>query len=189
MRHEEREVRRQALERNPEWQTFKYHTSDFIMEQESNIFVEAPFVADRVFPQVKGGLATTPDAISTESVILQGDDSRNSSILEFRRYQLQLGYDTVPKFLDLYAQGLPSKLEAPGTDPTTTLVTVLYTEVGRLNEVWEIWHHARGHAAMESSRNAARQATEWKQAITGIAPLALTFHTTIHRPAAFSPLR
>lgn len=185
---EEREIRRQALDRSPEWKSFKFRTSDFILEQESNLYVEAPFIRDKVFPQVKG-LATTPDAQSTNSDTSQGDDSHNSSILELRRYQLQLGYDTVPKFLDLYTSGLPSKLEAPGTDPTTSLLTVFYTEVGTLNEVWEIWHHGRGNAAMEASRQAARQATEWKQAIANIAPLALKFQTTIHRPCAFSPFR
>ena len=185
---EERNARRHALDGSPEWQTYQYRTRDFHVEQTSNIYVEAPFVRDNVFSQVKG-LAHNPDTVSTASDTAHGDDSHNSSILELRRYQLQLGYDTVPKFLELYTQGLPSKLEAPGTDPTTSLITVLYTEVGQLNEVWEIWYHGNGHSAMEASRKAARQATEWKQAIASIAPLAQSFRTTIHRPTAFSPLR
>lgn len=190
---EERDIRRQALEGSLEWQSFKYRTREFIAEQHSNIYVEAPFVNSEAFPQVKG-LASTPDSKEKGLKASQRDSQRedsndNPSILEIRRYQLLLGYDTVPKFLDLYTTGLPSKLGAPGTDPTTSLVTVMYSEVGRLNEVWEIWHHGQGYAAMEASRQAARKATEWKQAIANIAPLALTFHTTIHRPTAFSPLR
>ena len=185
---EERDVRRHALDKSPEWQAYQYRTRDYHLEQQSNIYVEAPFVRDKVFEQVKG-LATNPDTEATTSDTLEGDDSHSSSILELRRYQLQLGYDTVPKFLDLYTAGLPSKLNAPGTDPTTSLVTVLYTEVGPLNQVWEIWHHGEGHGAMEASRAAARQATEWKHAIASIAPLATSFTTTIHRPTAFSPLR
>eukprot|EP00536_Pseudo-nitzschia_multiseries_P009656 jgi/Psemu1/23852/gm1.23852_g len=47
------------------------------------------------------------------------DDDNNDCIFELRRYHLKLGYDTVPKFLDLYGAGLPSKLRAPGTDPRT----------------------------------------------------------------------
>lgn len=185
---EERNARRHALDGSPEWQTYQYRTKDCFVEQRSNIYVEAPFVRDRVFPQVQG-LSSNPDSVATASDTTQGDDSKSTSILELRKYQLQLGYDTVPKFLDLYTAGLPSKLEAPGTDPTTSLVSVLYTEIGQLNEVWEIWFHGKGHAAMETSRRAARQATEWRQAIASIAPLAVTFQTTIHRPTAFSPLR
>ena len=185
---EERDARRHALDGSPEWQNYQYRTKGFIQEQRSNIYVEAPFVRDQVFPQVKG-LVRNPDTTATTSDTANGDNSHDIAVLELRRYQLQLGYDTVPKFLDLYTSGLPSKLEAPGTDPTTSLVTVLYTEIGQLNEVWEIWHHGNGHSAMDASRRAARQATEWKDAIAAIAPLALTFHTTIHRPTAFSPLR
>lgn len=185
---EERNARRHALDHSPEWQAYQYRTRNFHIEQKSNIYVEAPFVREQIFPQVKG-LASNPDVASTSSDTAEGDDSTNSSILELRRYQLQLGYDTVPKFLDLYTAGLPSKLEAPGTDPTTSLISVLYTEVGQLNTVYEIWFHGKGHTTMETSRQAARQATEWKKAIAQIAPLALTFHTTIHRPTAFSPLR
>lgn len=185
---EERDARRHALDNSPEWQNYQYRTKGYILEQESNIFVEAPFVRDQVFRQVKG-LARNPDTTATASNTSNGDNSHDIAVLELRRYQLHLGYDTVPKFLDLYVAGLPSKLDAPGTDPTTSLVTVLYTEVGQLNEVWEIWHHGKGYAAMDASRKAARQATEWKEAIAAIAPLALTFQTTIHRPAAFSPLR
>ena len=31
------------------------------------------------------------------------------------RYELRLGYDTVPKFLDLYGAGLPEKIAADQT--------------------------------------------------------------------------
>jgi hypothetical protein len=37
------------------------------------------------------------------------------------------GYDTVPKFLELYEAGLPSKLGAEGTCPSTSLCSVFYT--------------------------------------------------------------
>lgn len=185
---EERNARRHALDGSPEWQTYQYRTRDHHLEQHSNTYSEAPFVRDGVFAQVKG-LSSNPDTASTVSDNAHGDDSHNSSIIELRRYQLQLGYDTVPKFLDLYTAGLRSKLEAPGTDPSTSLVSVLYSDVGQLNEVLEIWFHGKGHSAMDASRHSARKATEWKQAIANIAPLALTFQTTIHRPTAFSPLR
>ena len=126
------------------------------------------------------GLAGTA-AAST----LVGDDP----ILEIRRYKLALGYDTVPTFMKIYEAGLPSKLEAEGTDPTTALITLLYSEVGRLNEVIEVWRHGGGTSAMETSRVAARAAGPWRDSIAQIAPLAIEFTSTIHKPTSFSPLK
>ena len=148
------------------------------MRQKSAIFVEAPLVTrmDDI-----PGLTTG----NVEDALRTSDDC----IYEFRRYQLKLGYDTVPKFLDMYEGGLPSKLEAEGTDPTTNLITLLYSECGPLNEVVEIWRHGDGTTAMDRSRVAARKATEWRNAIANIAGLAQTFTSTIHRPTEYSPLR
>jgi len=154
-------------------------TRPFVESQKSMLFVEAALVRDANLPGLE---MATHDAYDT------GGGS-NDCILEIRRYNLKLGYDTVPKFLDLYTKGLPSKLYAKGTDPTTTLVTLLYSEVGRLNEVIEVWRHGNGVAAMEQSRAAARQAHEWKIAIKEIADLAIEFSATIHKPLSFSPIR
>ena len=109
-----------------------------------------------------------------------------SVIYEMRKYQLKLGYDTVPKFLQLYSQGLPSKLSAEGTDPTTSLCSLLYSEVGDLNKVIEVWRHGNGAPAMNRSRVAARSAAQWREAIGAIAELAMHFNSSIHRPLKFS---
>ena len=148
----------------------------YIQAQQSSVYVEAPLVKEQ------------SDFIVGLENTMVGPSEKNS-ILEIRRYNLRLGYDTVPKFLDLYGAGLPSKIEAPGNDPTTSLVTLLYSEVGRLNEVIEIWSHGDGVPAMERSRVAARKAQEWRTAIASIAELAIEFRSTIHRPilAPFPP--
>ncbi len=148
------------------------NTSDleaFIQSQQSSVYVEAPLVKKQ-----------SDFVVGLENTSV-GPGNKHS-ILELRRYNLKLGYDTVPKFLDLYGAGLPSKIQAPGTDPTTSLVTLLYSEVGRLNEVIEIWSHGDGVPAMERSRVAARKAQEWRGAIASIADLAIEFRSTIHRP-------
>jgi hypothetical protein len=173
--HAERDAKRAAMVSNDDWKAYIGKCRPFADTQQSNIFVEAPLVA--TVPGVQG-LANIP-----------GDLPGDNSILEIRRYKLKLGYDTVPKFLELYGAGLPSKLNAVGTDPTTQLVTLLYTEVGRLNEVIEIWRHGNGTSAMEQSRQAARGAQEWREAIGSIADLALEFTSTIHKPTAFSPIK
>ena len=172
---------------NPDWQAYLQSVQPFMVDQKSTIFVEAPLVSE-----IEGVCGLTPGTIEQQLYDQQHSDddasSSSDSILELRRYQLKLGYDTVPKFLELYGAGLPSKLTAPGTDPSTSLVTLLYSEVGQLNEVMEVWRHG-STSAMEQSRVAARGATEWKKSIAEIASLATVFTSTIHTPLSFSPLK
>ena len=149
-----------------------------MVRQSSEIFVEAPLVDD--FDDIKG-LKYFVDNDTT-------DCGNNEGIIELRRYQLRLGYDTVPKFLQLYGDALPSKLNSAGTHPTTELVTLLFNEVGSLNTVYEVWKHGGGVQAMEQSRQASRGATKWRKGIAEIAELAMTFDTTILKPLDFSPL-
>jgi hypothetical protein len=155
----------------------------YIQSQQSSVYVEAPLVKEGRPNFVIGLENTTVGSYEINDVGTTSSNRNNEDrILELRRYNLKLGYDTVPKFLELYGAGLPSKLEAPGTDATTSLVTLLYSEVGRLNEVIEIWSHGGGVPAMEKSRIAARKAQEWRRAIASIADLAIEFRSTIHRP-------
>jgi hypothetical protein len=175
--HAERDAARAAMAKNSDWGGYLNECRQYMHSQKSSIFVESPLVKD--FDQIHGLGATA--AAST----LVGDDP----ILEIRRYKLALGYDTVPSFMKIYEAGLPSKLEAEGTDPTTALITLLYSEVGRLNEVIEVWRHGGGTSAMETSRAAARAAGPWRDSIAQIAPLAIEFTSTIHKPTSFSPLK
>jgi hypothetical protein len=187
---QERNERRKAMgTNNPDWKAYLHSVQPFIVDQKSTIFVEASLVSE-----IEGvcGLKQPGNIEQLLSDQRNSDDDASSSssesILELRRYQLKLGYDTVPKFLDLYGSGLPSKLKAPGTDPSTSLVTLLYSEVGQLNEVMEVWRHG-STSAMEQSRVVARGATEWKKSIAAIASLATVFTSTIHKPLSFSPLK
>lgn len=166
---------RDAVLAQREWQDLK-GLLPLVEERSSLLFVEAPLVADF-------GLH------GMQEERCPGGDPTPETIYELRRYQLRLGYDAVPNFLALYAKGLPSKLNAPGTDKTTSLVTLLFSDVGALNEVIELWRHGGGTPAMEASRKAARAAAEWRQAIAEIAGLSVRFTTTIHKPLAFSPWR
>ena len=160
-------------QRSKEDTTFE-NTNDlhaYIHSQQSSVYVEAPLVKE--YSDLVVGL----DNIT----VRPGDEIKNNySVLEIRRYNLKLGYDTVPKFLEIFGAGLPSKLKTQ--DSTTSLMTLLYSEVGRLNEVIEIWSHGEGVPAMERSRVAARKAQEWRGAIASIADLAIEFRSTIHRP-------
>lgn len=180
-----------------------------VMRRSSEIFVEAPLVED--FEEITGlkywvdndgggdgggGGGGDPPGVNTDE---HPGDGGNSSIVELRKYQLKLGYDTVPEFLRIYAGALPSKLNADGTHPTTELVTVLVSDVGSLNTVYEVWKHGGeivgrdtsfcGLRAMETSRRASRGGAEWRDGIARIAELATTFDTTILRPLGCSPLQ
>jgi len=187
---EERNGRRKGMGQSDEWKEYLKFARPCMKSQKSTIFVEAPLVKE--IEDVCGlapGLAEAHLERIFNSTGDNSDDATNSDcIYEIRRYQLKLGYDTVPNFLSLYKAGLPSKLSAPGTDPTTALITLLYSEVGQLNEVIELWRHG-STGAMERSRVASRSAQEWRSSIAQIADLATVFTSSIHKPMSFSPLK
>lgn len=192
--HDERSQQRAALAKKVEWKEYLGEVKACMMQQSSGIFVEAGLVND--FDEVKG----LKHWVDNDGSKGSSNTGGNKGIVELRKYQLKLGYDTVPNFLKLYSEALPSKLNAEGTHPTTELVTILVSDVGSLNTVYEVWKHGGevsgedgtafcGMQAMEQSRQASRGAMEWRKGIAEIAELAMTFDTTILKPLAFSPLR
>jgi len=174
--HAERDAARASEAGDARWRELHEATVAGVRRETSSLFVEAPLVRDfklhGLFDAAHPGTGPTPGCI-----------------YELRRYQLRLGYDVVPRFLELFSAGLPSKLGALGTDPTTSLVSLLYSDVGSLNEVIELWRHGGGTSAMEASRVAARSAAEWRGAVAEIAQLAVRFETAIHEPLPASPWR
>ena len=104
---------------------------------------------------------------------------------EMRTYQLVLGYHTVPKFTELYAEGLRDKLAADDSG-ASELVTLLYSDCGPLNVVVELWRHESIQRAQES-RAASRKAAKWKHAIGEIAKISTSFSTLYMRPLRASP--
>lgn len=179
--HTERQSKRSELAKMDEWKQYLGEVKACMMQQSSTIYQEASIVHD-----FEKGLQCWVDNDTLSA-------SKSKSIVELRKYQLKLGYDTVPKFLRLYSKALPSKLNADGTHPTTELVTLLFSDVGSLNTVIEVWKHGGadscGLQAMEKSRQASRTAKDWRNGIAQIAELAVTFDTTILKPNDFSPLR
>lgn len=182
----QRKDERATLAKKDEWKQYLGGVKECMMQQKSEIYVEAGLVND--FDEVTGLEYWVKNDQSTA-------DTRGNSIIELRRYQLRLGYDTVPNFLKLYAQALPSKLNAVGTHPTTQLITILSSDIGSLNTVYEVWKHGGGRnsccgmEAMEQSRQASRGAQEWRSGISEIAKLATSFDTSILKPVSFSPLQ
>ena len=171
--HAERSGQRSVLAKKEEWKTYLGEVKACMMQQSSEIFVEAALVDN--FDEVKGLKHwVNSDKENNGNGRIPG---KQNGIIELRKYQLKLGYDTVPNFLQLYSEALPSKLNAAGTHPTTELVTILVSDVGRLNTVYEVWKHGGevsggqdstavcGMQAMEQSRQASRGARNGKQRI------------------------
>ena len=104
---------------------------------------------------------------------------------ELRTYQLRLGYDAVPQFLELYADGLADKLKADDSG-ASSLCTLLYSDCGPLNVVHELWRHESLERA-QASRAASRKAAKWRSAIGEIAKMATSFETSYLIPLARSP--
>lgn len=169
--HVERDAIRAEQAKDPDWGAYLGAARPHVAEQKSSIFVEA------------AGLHEAHGLQGMASAESPGGASAAAGIYELRRYRLKLGYDTVPNFLERLGGGLESKLATLAEG--SALCSVMYNDVGDLNEVVEVWRHASSNG-MLASREAARAAASWREAIASIAPLANSFSTTIHRPAAFS---
>jgi len=135
-----------------------------------------------------GAAGFTPGAgLSKRQTLVPADDGDTALAWELRTYQLRLGYDTVPQFLELYAEGLKDKLAADDSG-ASQLATLLYSDCGSLNVVMELWRHESMQRA-QVSRAASRKATKWRHAINEIAKLSVSFDTQMMRPLASSPWR
>ena len=139
------------------------------------IFVEATdCLAAAGLPGARGYSLSKPAAAVGETVAW-----------EIRTYQLVLGYSTVPKFLELYSDGLKDKLAADDSG-ASTLVTLLYSDNGPLNVVHEIWRHESMQRAQDS-RIASRKAHTWRSAVEQIAEISTSFETRYIRPLPGAP--
>lgn len=179
--YQERNARKTDMASTDEWKEYLKKVQPALVSQRSSLWMEAPFVYE--MPGVTG-----LDMGRGESMVRMGGKYSNNAVYEVCRYKLKLGYDVIPTFLDLYAHGLPSKLEAVGSDPTSNLITLMYSTVGTLNEVVEIWRHGGGFDAMERSGAAAQNAKEWRESGSEISDLTVEVTRTVFRPIAFSPL-
>ena len=150
-----------------------------------------------VSPYVSKDLATSRGGESGES------SSSSVGVFELRTYQLELGYNPIPKLIGHMVEGLPSKLASdPGVvsggggggdgdddhQPKGRLVFMGYSDVGKLNQFVELWRYPsfQDHILV---REGARTADKWRKTIGEIAPMVQMFDTKLVKPASFSPLK
>ena len=99
-------------------------------------------------------------------------------VFEVRTYQLELGYNPIPKLVAHMTEGLPSKL---ASDPNRVgrLVGMFYSGVGA--QQIEVWRYPsfQDHIRV---REAARTAEKWRETIGAIAPMGADVRHETVRP-------
>lgn len=102
---------------------------------------------------------------------------------EWRSYQLKPGHTKVPELITSFSKGLPEKIQA---DPGGGVpVAFLFTDVGRLNNVVEVWRYPSNQACIKA-REAAREVKVWRQALLEVGPNVEYFDSSFLRPVSFS---
>mmetsp|Transcript_36007 Transcript_36007/g.58037 ORF Transcript_36007/g.58037 Transcript_36007/m.58037 type:complete len:211 (+) Transcript_36007:126-758(+) len=169
---------RAAVAADARWASYLKEVKPHMLNQSSHIYVQADATLQAA--GLGGALHFKPDVAEMSTL-----PPTSAVCYELRRYQLKLGYPTVPDFLKSYGEGLQDKLRADDSG-ASTLVTLLYNEVGPLNTVLELWRH-QSMQRSQDSRVASRKAPLWKKAVARNADLGMTFDNQFLRPTAFSP--
>eukprot|EP00292_Cryptomonas_paramecium_P033816 CAMPEP_0113675296 /NCGR_PEP_ID=MMETSP0038_2-20120614/7931_1 /TAXON_ID=2898 /ORGANISM="Cryptomonas paramecium" /LENGTH=181 /DNA_ID=CAMNT_0000592043 /DNA_START=107 /DNA_END=649 /DNA_ORIENTATION=+ /assembly_acc=CAM_ASM_000170 len=109
--HDVRDVARTKAATTKEWGDYLKLARPCMVKQENMAFIEATAVLQAA------GLGGARD-------FAVAPDTSGKVAYELRTHQLPPGYDAVPRFLDLYAAGLPDKLRAapPGASALVTLL-------------------------------------------------------------------
>ena len=121
--YDQRDAARAAVEDSIEWSDRKLESACAVRRNVA--FVEA---ADTLRAcGLPGALAYSP-IISPNHDDVSVCGSKTRVTWELRTYQLRLGYDAVPTFLELYASGLEEKLAADASSGASSLCTLLYSD-------------------------------------------------------------
>lgn len=171
---DERDAVRAAMGADPAWRQFIADGRPSIEHQANAMYVEA-LECMRAAGAVGDGSAR---AFSPKN-------SAKAPVYELREYQLELGYNPIPKLREAFVTGLPSKVAAD-SEGRGEPAFFGFTDVGNLNRFCEIWRYASCQEAM-LAREAGRKSAEWRKAIGAVAPMVQSFSTCFLRPAPFSP--
>lgn len=169
---EDREARRAAAAKDASWQAFIAASRPHVATQESRIMTEAGAIYSAL------GRHTGAAGFRSPQQTLP-----NTPVYEFRQYQLDPGYGSVPKLVSAFADGLPEKVAA---DREGLLVAFAYSEIGVLNNVVELWRYPSAAACLRA-RAASRHVQAWRNTIAAITPGVQQFQTALLQPTKFSP--
>ena len=175
---QERKEVQAAMKSSSEWKEFVKSTNPYTLGRYSNLFKEAPF------------LQKTDKAPGLEPLAAEALNIASPGIIEAKRAKFQMsgrGGDAMTKFLTIYKKGLAAKVDAPGVDPSTTLVTVLYSKNDEEATVMEIWRHD-DEDALDKSRAAMRNCQEWMKTAAFIKKQADNVSSQTFKSLSFSPI-
>lgn len=175
--YDERDEVRRRMGGDARWRNFLSESKRLVRTQQSEIFLEA-------------SAATKAAGLGVNDMVrraLEEEGKGKPGIFEMRRYQLELGYNPIPKLVDLMSQGLPSKM-ASDAEKKSSLVWMGFSDVGKLNQFVELWRYDtfQDHIRV---REAARTAKEWRACINEIAPMVQMFDTQLMKPVGLSPIQ
>lgn len=179
--YDARDASRAELAANSTWHAFLDIEKNSVASERSEIYLSADACL------VASGAPQGASAASVAGAACASSSDSAAGVFEMRTYQLELGYNPVPKLIGHMVEGLPSKL-ASDPDELGALVGMFYSDVGRLNRFVEVWRYPsfQDHIRV---REAARTAIKWRETIGAIAPMVQMFETKLCIPATFSPLR
>ena len=168
---DERDEIRGKCIKDPRFQKYIHLTRPHVQYQENRVMKEAVGLFDAL------KMPCTRDFISPTKPV------GRPATYEWRSYQLKPGHTMVPDLIKSFSKGLPDKISSDrgGGAP----VAFLYSDVGRLNNVVEVWRYA-SHQACISAREAAREAKVWRQALLEVGPNVESFDSSFLRPVSFS---
>ena len=185
--YDHRDAVRRAMKDDPRWAAFIADTKPALVSQKSEMFMAATAA-------MKAAGIADPATHLREAAERSGGGvgGGGAGVYEIRTYQLELGYNPIPKLIGHMAEGLPSKLASdPGAAVGASkgrLMFMGYSDVGKLNQFVEIWRYPsfQDHILV---REGARTAAKWRETIQAIAPMVQMFDTRLVVPAECSPLQ
>mmetsp|Transcript_9031 Transcript_9031/g.15687 ORF Transcript_9031/g.15687 Transcript_9031/m.15687 type:complete len:274 (+) Transcript_9031:3-824(+) len=172
---DERDRIRAAAAAHPGWREFIRLGREHLDAQSSRIMLESTPVYEALsLPATRHFKSPTAE---------QAKQSQTQPVYEMRTYQLHPGYGSVPKLVQAFASGLPSKVAA---DPEGQLVFFGHTDVGTLNNVLEVWRYPSAQQCIRA-RQAARGVPQWKDTIAAVTPGVQFFTSEFAKPVSWSP--
>jgi len=200
--YDARDATRAAMGKDGRWQDFLKATKPHLVSQLSEIFLPATTAlraAGITVPPAEHmkAMARASDAAKAALEAACDDASQAAAeasaaaaaqgVFEIRTYQLELGYNPIPKLVAHMEDGLPSKM-ASDTAKLGQLVFMGWSDVGKLNQFVELWRYptCQDHIRV---REAARTAVKWRETIGLIAPMVQMFDTRLVKSAACSPIK
>ena len=179
--YDARDAASAAARADPDWRAFTAHTDGMLEKRTSEMYLPATKCLEAIAKVPSDADAARRWRDLREKTIRLS----RPGVFELRAYQLELGYNPIPKLIAHMADGLPSKL-ASDPDEKGALIGMFYSDVGRLNRFVEVWRYdsAQNHIA---AREAARGAQAWRACVGRIAPMVQTFDTKLTEPTRCSP--